>query len=72
MHVKAGETVSVNLYPSLSDFSLTGADGTKRATEGEWTVKFGVAETAEHASQNARIDAYKVFVRECMGCDQRL
>ena len=48
VHVKAGETVSVYLYPALTDFALTSLDGTKYAVEGEWTVKFGVGETAPH------------------------
>merc|ERR1712216_41879 len=48
VHVKKGETVSVNLYPALTDFTYTLLDGTKIAAAGEWTVKFGVKETAEH------------------------
>lgn len=46
--VKAGETVSVNLYPSLEDWSITQLDGTKVAGAGDWTVRFGVQETAKH------------------------
>ena len=48
VHVKAGQTVTVNLYPSLADFTTTQLDGTKKAMVGEWTVKFGVEETAKH------------------------
>jgi pre-mRNA-splicing factor SYF2/beta-D-xylosidase 4 len=48
IHVKAGETVLVNLYPELTDFAYTLLDGTKKAVAGEWTVKFGVKETAQH------------------------
>lgn len=29
VHVKAGESVNVNLYPSLTDFTYTRMDGTK-------------------------------------------
>ena len=48
VHVPAGATVSVYLYPSLADLTHTQLDGTKRALAGEWTVKFGVKETAVH------------------------
>jgi hypothetical protein len=48
VHVKAGETVEVNLYPSLADFTHTRLDGTKHAAAGDWTVRFGVRETASH------------------------
>ena len=48
VHVKTGESVSVNLYPELIDFMHTMLDGTKQAVAGEWTVKFGVKETLEH------------------------
>jgi len=48
VHVKAGQTVTVNLYPALTDFTTTNLDGTKSAIAGEWTVKFGVKETFEH------------------------
>jgi pre-mRNA-splicing factor SYF2/beta-D-xylosidase 4 len=47
VHVKKGESVVVNLYPSLLDFTRTLIDGSKEATSGEWTVKFGVQQTAE-------------------------
>merc|ERR1712113_1076315 len=35
IHVKAGETVSVDIYPSLLDFTHTMLDGTKSVVEGE-------------------------------------
>jgi len=47
VHVEAGQTVSVDLYPALTDFALTALDGTKSARAGEWTVRFGVRETAK-------------------------
>ena len=55
VHVKAGETVEVNLYPSLTDFAMTRLDGTKEAAAGEWTVKFGVQATAEHGQGYAEV-----------------
>lgn len=39
--------MSVDLYPALTDFALTALDGTKSARAGEWTVRFGVRETAK-------------------------
>lgn len=55
VHVAAGETVTVNLYPALADFALTSPDGTKRASVGEWTVKFGVKAAAEHGQGYAEM-----------------
>ena len=55
IHVKAGETVLVNLYPELTDFAYTLLDGTKKAVAGEWTVKFGVKETAQHGQGYAEL-----------------
>jgi len=47
-HVKAGETVTVYLYPSLTDFAIIDKDGRHQAHEGEYTFSFGVKETFEH------------------------
>jgi len=55
IHVKAGESVTVNIYPSLMDFTSTLLDGSKTALEGEWTVKFGVKETAVHGQGYAEM-----------------
>lgn len=46
VHVKAGETVSVYIYPSLTDFVQVGGDGTRRVLGGKYTVAFGVRATA--------------------------
>eukprot|EP00040_Diaphanoeca_grandis_P030520 m.180510 g.180510 ORF g.180510 m.180510 type:complete len:788 (+) comp32023_c1_seq1:116-2479(+) len=48
VHVKAGETVTVYLYPALTDFAVIDHDGRHQATAGEYTFKFGVKETFEH------------------------
>ena len=48
VHVPAGSTVTVWLYPALTDFSLVGLDGERGATTGDYTVSFGVREAAEH------------------------
>ena len=42
VHVKAGETVTVWLYPSLTEFAPVGASGERRALPGEYTVSIGV------------------------------
>jgi beta-glucosidase-like glycosyl hydrolase len=55
VHVPAGKSVTVNLYPSLADFTLTGIDGYKTAAAGDWTVKFGVKETAQHGQGFAEL-----------------
>merc|ERR1711948_136794 len=47
VHVKAGETVSVFLYPALTDFAQAGADGKLKVTPGEYGVQFGVKETLQ-------------------------
>ena len=48
VHVPAGETVSVFLYPGLGEFAETRRDGSRAARAGEYTVRFGVAAAAEH------------------------
>jgi len=48
VHVKAGATVTVWLYPALTDFAPVDAAGKRHATAGEYTISFGVAATAAH------------------------
>ena len=48
VHVKAGATVTVHLGATLLDFAHVDAAGKHRATAGEYTVQFGIPETAEH------------------------
>jgi len=55
VHVPAGKSVVVNLYPSLQDFTTTKLDGFKEALAGDWTIKFGVQETAEHGQGYAEV-----------------
>ena len=43
VHVRAGETVSVWLYPALTDFAKAALDGTRTPRTGTYTVSFGVA-----------------------------
>lgn len=45
VHVKAGATETVWLYPSLKDFARVGARGELELHEGEYRVQFGVPET---------------------------
>lgn len=39
VHVKAGETVTVNLYPSLADFTQVDADGVRRVHPGQYILR---------------------------------
>ena len=55
VHVPAGQSVDVYLYPEHTDFMHTALDGTKTAAAGEWTVKFGVAKTLEHGMGYAAV-----------------
>jgi len=48
VHVKAGETVSIFLYPALTDFAQPSADGKLKAAPGQYRVHFGVAEAHAH------------------------
>jgi len=46
VHVKAGETVTVWLYPAFSDFSQSQLSGDRYALAGEYRVHFGVSATS--------------------------
>ena len=46
IHLKAGASTTVWLYPSLLDFAATNAAGERRALPGQWTASFGVPEGA--------------------------
>ena len=48
VHVKAGETVVVYLGAQLTDFAQADGAGVHHAHAGEYTVQFGVPETARH------------------------
>jgi hypothetical protein len=47
VHVKAGQTVSVYIYPALTDLTQVNTDGVRRVLAGEYTFSFGVKATAE-------------------------
>ena len=53
MHVKAGQTVTVELYPSLADFTQVDKAGERHELAGEYSFHFGVAETVEHGGAYA-------------------
>lgn len=55
VHVAAGSSADVWLYPTLADFSHTARDGSQRAADGEWTVRFGVRQTAPHGQGFAEL-----------------
>jgi len=46
VHVRAGETVTVRLYPALSAFAPVAEDGAHRALVGRHVLSFGMPETA--------------------------
>jgi len=48
VHVKAGQTMIVWLYPTLLDFTVVNVDGQRTALAGEYTIRFGVVSTVEH------------------------
>lgn len=48
VHVKAGQTVTVYLYPRLSEFTQPGLDGIRVPLTGDYTFRFGIPETKEH------------------------
>ena len=45
VHIKAGETRSVELYPEMDQFSQVDGSGARIVHPGEYTFKFGVKET---------------------------
>jgi len=45
VHVRAGETVTVNLYPEALDWTHVHRDGTRSVLPGVWTARFGLLET---------------------------
>jgi len=55
VHVPAGQTVRVNIYPAMTDFAHTLLDGTKVPAVGDWKVKFGLKETLEHGQGYAEM-----------------
>lgn len=55
VHVPAGQTVTVYLGAQAVRFTQAMADGTRVAWPGEYTVRFGVAETAPHGMGFAEV-----------------
>ena len=45
VHVKAGQSVSVTIYPSLTDFTHVTLQGERVPLAGEYSVRFGLKET---------------------------
>ena len=48
VHLAPGETKTVWLYPALSNFASVALDGTSSPRPGDYTVSFGVEQTAKH------------------------
>jgi pre-mRNA-splicing factor SYF2/beta-D-xylosidase 4 len=47
VHVPAGQTVSVQMYPALTEYTQIDVSGTRQVLEGAYTFFFGVKETVE-------------------------
>ena len=50
VHVPAGQSVVVDLYPDLSILTAVAADGSRAARAGTYTVSFGVPEGRSHGA----------------------
>ena len=48
MHLRAGETKRVTLYPAHTDFAPPDESGARAARSGEYRLSFGVPEAAAH------------------------
>ena len=44
VHVKAGESATVFLYPSLTDFAIADIEGHRAMLPGQYTVRFGLSQ----------------------------
>jgi hypothetical protein len=55
VYVPAGQTVTVYLGAQGVRFTQAGVDGVRRVLRGEYTVRFGVRETAAHGSGFAEL-----------------
>lgn len=44
VHVEAGETVAVRMYPALTSFTQVDGDGVRNAHSGIYTFRFGTSE----------------------------
>ena len=47
VHVPAGKSATVFLYPSLTDFTRASDDGSLVVAPGDYSVSFGIKETLE-------------------------
>ena len=56
VHVKAGQTVTVYLYPTLTEFAPVTANGQRKPLAGRYRVSVGVAETARSGMGYASSD----------------
>ena len=55
VHVKAGGSATVWLYPALTDFAIADLDGHRAPLPGQYTVRFGVKEAAAHGMGFAEV-----------------
>ncbi|CAE7387994.1 BXL6 [Symbiodinium necroappetens] len=62
VHIKAGATATVTLYPSMLDFTRVSPDGHFSVLAGEYGVHFGVAET--HAFGMGYVEGQRILGAE--------
>lgn len=55
VHVPAGQTVTVFIYPTLADFTTVDKLGALATHPGEYTVRFGIPETAAFGQGYAQV-----------------
>merc|ERR1712070_452858 len=55
VHVKAGETISVFLYPQYSDFMHVDLEGKCSAASGEYKIRFGLKQGTQHGMGFAQV-----------------
>ena len=48
VHVRAGQSKVVSLYPASTEFATTNVQGERQVLQGEYRVSFGVPEAANH------------------------
>ena len=56
VHVRAGQTVTVFLYPSMTHLAAVSVDGSRQAMPGRYVVSFGVRETLQFGMGHVSVD----------------
>jgi hypothetical protein len=67
VHVRAGQSKTVTLYPALTEFATTDLEGGRHATAGEYHLSFGVAEAAGHGMGYISATLTASFLKNTIG-----